>query len=92
MMLLLLGFMDALILGLLIAMKYDYHPTFRIVSLAMLYMIGKAVVFRGSMMNWIDVFVAFFILAMYFGFGLHSILSVIIIVYLSYKLAASILL
>lgn len=92
MMLLLLGLMDALILILLIAMKYEYHPTFRIVSLAMLYLIGKAVIFRGSLMNWIDVFVAVFILFMYFGFGLHGILSIIIIAYLSYKLAASILL
>lgn len=92
MMLLFLNIMDALVLALIIAMKADYHPTFRIISFAMLYLIGKSIIFRGSMMNWIDVGIALFILFAYFGIGLSGLLIWIVMIYLGYKLAASLLL
>jgi hypothetical protein len=91
MMLVFLGFMDFLILALILAMNFDYHPSVRMVSLAMLYLIGKSIIFRGSIFNWIDALIAIFILFMYFGMGLHGILVWLIIIYLAYKLVAILL-
>jgi len=90
MMLLLLGIMDLSVLLLIIAMNFfSYHPAFKIIFFAMLYLVGKAVIFRGSWMNWLDVFIALYLIFLFSG--VNSFLTTIIIIYLAYKFLASLL-
>ncbi len=89
MMLIFLTLADIAILGLIVAMSLGFHPALRWVIAGMAYLIGKKLMFGNSLMNWLDVFIAFYLLYLYFG-G-ESVITIGIIVYLAYKFIASIL-
>jgi len=85
----LLGFLDVIVAGLMIATHLGFLHEWRAVIISAVYLIGKSIFLRGSFLNLLDILAAiYFVLIM---LGVRTFLVYLFALYMAYKLVTSLM-